>query len=76
MEALIHMKILWYACAEGILFGVYVAGLELIIRGWQLMMATSVASADIGIRDGVIVQLAGILVGRQEPRQTFRLSHK
>jgi dihydropyrimidinase len=38
---------------------------DLVIRGGQLVTASTVASADIGIRDGVIVQIGGELVGRQ-----------
>jgi dihydropyrimidinase len=42
------------------------AQLDMIIRGGQLVMSGTVAHADIGIRDGVIVQIGGELAGRQE----------
>jgi len=39
---------------------------DLIIRGGQLVTASTVAHADIGIHDGVIAQIGGELVGREE----------
>jgi dihydropyrimidinase len=42
------------------------AELDLIIRGGQLVTAGSLAQADIGIRDGLVVQIGGDLVGRKE----------
>src|SRR5215213_3999419 len=38
----------------------------MIIRGGQLVMSGTLAHTDLGIRDGVIVQLGGELAGRQE----------
>jgi dihydropyrimidinase len=42
------------------------AELDLIIRGGQLVTATTITRADIGIHDGTIVQIGGELVGRRE----------
>jgi dihydropyrimidinase len=46
--------------------GGIVAELDLIIRGGQLVTTSAQTHADLGIRDGVIVQIGGELVGRQE----------
>jgi dihydropyrimidinase len=46
--------------------GGHVAELDLIIHGGQLVAPTTMERADIGIRDGVIVQIGGDLAGRQE----------
>ncbi len=40
--------------------------MDMIIRGGQLVTPATVAHADIGIRNGVIVQIGGELAGRQE----------
>ncbi len=42
------------------------AELDLIIRGGQLATSSTTVIADIGIRDGLVVQIGGELAGRQE----------
>lgn len=42
------------------------AELDLIVRGGQLVTASTTVMADIGIRDGVVVQVGGELAGRRE----------
>jgi dihydropyrimidinase len=42
------------------------AELDLVIRGGQVVTASTIAHADIGIRDGAIAQIGGDFVGREE----------
>ncbi len=42
------------------------AEVDLVIRSGQLATASMLVQADIGIRNGIIVQIGGTLVGRQE----------
>ncbi len=42
------------------------AGLDIVLRGGQIINAGSVATADVGIADGVVVQIGGDLTAARE----------